>query len=76
MSSKEHNKHVPYQLLVVQPELGTMVFVCRNQLGEHVVPFFRYAGRTRRDIGFALSDLGAHECHELLVGFFRFLQSV
>jgi len=31
MSSNEHNKHIPDQLLVVQLELGTFFFICPNQ---------------------------------------------
>jgi len=72
----QYNVHISNQLLVVELEFAIFVFVCPNKHSEHVVPPFRYAGGLRRDLGFALDDLGANERHELLVGFFRFLQPV
>jgi len=74
MSSEKHNVHISNQLLVVQLEFPAFVFVCLYQHGECVVPTSCHAGGPGRNLGFAFSDLGMHELHELLVGLFRFLQ--
>jgi hypothetical protein len=76
MPTKKQNKHIPNQLLVAQLELATFAFVRPNQRGEQIVPSFGSAGRIGPELDFAIGDLGTQECHDLLMGFFRFFQAV